>query len=92
MDLELKELLNLLIALFSGLGIGKLLEKRQASADETMKFLQTEIAQSNQQWRADLKDLIETHHREAMAELVAIRKAVGRGNRLIETGKHRQGE
>jgi hypothetical protein len=86
--MDLETLFNLLIALASGLGLGKILEKRQNSSDEVMKFLQQEISQTNKEWRTDLKSMIISNHAEMMNELSAIKKAVGRGNRLIETGSH----
>jgi hypothetical protein len=86
--MDLETIFNLLIALASGLGLGKILEKRQNTADETLKFLQAEISQSNKEWRIDLKAMIANNHAEVMGELSAIKKAVGRGNRLIETGSH----
>lgn len=88
MIMDLETLFNLLIALASGLGLGKILEKRQNSSDEVMKFLQQEISQTNKEWRTDLKSMIISNHAEMMNELSAIKKAVGRGNRLIETGSH----
>lgn len=87
--MTLTEVLQMMIALASGLGIGKLLEKREARNDNMVAFMQQQIDQSNQQWRNVLREMIETNHAEMMAELLAIKKAIGRGNRLIETGNHR---
>lgn len=87
--MTLTEILQMLVAFANGLGLGKLLERRQNSADDNLKFLQAEISQANKEWRSDLKAEIAANHAEVMAELSAIKKGIGRGNRLIETGNHR---